>query len=69
VLKPFVDICPAHAKRIREAHKSADDFKKKYMEELAKKYKSVEEAQEERERRRAIRVALDAEFEIWLKNK
>lgn len=69
VLQPFVDICPDYAKRLREARKSADDFKKKYMEEMAKKYKSVEEAQEEREKRRAIRVALDAEFEIWLENK
>jgi hypothetical protein len=66
VLQPFVDICPAHAKRIREAHKSADAFKKKYLEELAKKYQAVEEAQEEKEKRRAIRIALDAEFQNWL---
>jgi Sigma-70, region 4 len=66
VLRFLVDICPIHAKRIREAHKSADDFKKKYMEGLAKKYKSVEEAQGERARRKAMRIALDAEFDIWL---
>ena len=66
VLQPFVDICPAHAKRLREARKSADDFKKKYIEEMAKKYQAVEEAQEEKEKRRAIRIALEAEFQNWL---
>ena len=69
VLRPFVDICPTQTKKIREAHKSAQEFKKKYMEEMAKKYLAVEQAQEEKERRRAIRVALDAEFEHWLKHR
>jgi uncharacterized protein YeaO (DUF488 family) len=69
LLRPFIDLCPVHERRIRDAHKSAKEFRKKYMEEMEQKYQAVEDALNEKEKRRAIRVALDAEFEIWLENK
>jgi len=68
LLQPFVDICPKQEQVMLEDRVVASELKLKLAEEMAQKYQDVLDALDHKERRRAIRAALDAEYQNWLKN-
>jgi len=46
----------------------ASELKLKLAEEMAQKYQDVLDALDQKDKRRAIRAVLDAEYQNWLKN-
>ena len=68
LLHPFVDQCPKHRRMILKNQEVSSEVKLKLAEEMAQKYQDVLDALDQKDKRRAIRAALDAEYQNWLKN-
>jgi hypothetical protein len=68
LLLPFLDQCPKQARITIKDRIVLAEHKLKIAEEMAQKYEDVLNALDQKEKRRAIRAALDAEYQNWLKN-
>ena len=68
LLLPFLDQCPKQARIIIKDRIVLAEHKLKIAEEMAQKYEDVLNALDQKEKRRAIRAALDAEYQNWRKN-
>jgi DNA-directed RNA polymerase sigma subunit (sigma70/sigma32) len=68
LLHPFVDQCPKHRRMILKSQEVSSEVKLKLAEEMAQKYQDVLDALDQKDKRRAIRAVLDAEYQNWLKN-
>jgi len=69
LLYPFMDKCPKQARITIKGRIVLAEHKLKIAEEMAQKYQDVLDALDQKEKRRAIRAALDAEYQNWLQNK